>query len=407
MTHPSAAAPPASLPRSRASLDALFDGMPVFRGLSARERAALVPLFEELSFAREEVILEEGVKDSALYIVATGRVDVRKVVATGESHVLRTLVAGESIGEMKLADEDAHFNSATVVAKDDVVAWRLQIPDLDGVDASLRGRLVANVAKVVTERLRTLSETTASTMQQELEQTRERVDAGRFAISLIAIMSVFNFAVFAVKTLNPASLPPEAFLSPVFILLPCVPIVFLIRQGRRPARDYGLSLSHSARVVRDALLYSLPVLVGLAALKAIWIASDPRLAAEPLFNTRAIFEDGRFDLGFYLLSLLIYVLVCPAQEFFIRSGMQTALDRFLPQPGGRVNWPAILVSNLVFALGHTFIGLGFAIGAFAPGLFWGWLYDRQRSLLGVTVSHMMVGVFALQVLGVQSIIGGH
>ena len=36
--------------------------------------------------------------------------------------------------------------------------------------------------------------------------------------------------------------------------------------------------------------------------------------------------------------------------------------------------------------------------AFAAGLFWGWLYARQRALAGVSVSHIVLGFWAFEVV---------
>jgi membrane protease YdiL (CAAX protease family) len=46
------------------------------------------------------------------------------------------------------------------------------------------------------------------------------------------------------------------------------------------------------------------------------------------------------------------------------------------------------------------------VAAFVPGLFWGWMFAKQRSLVGVTVSHIAVGLWAIFALGVHAIIGG-
>jgi CRP-like cAMP-binding protein len=390
------------------SLSDLLERTAVFRGLDPTQRAALVPLFAERTFEPDAVMMREGERDPHVYILSSGRAEIVKATPDGAgAHVLKRIAPGESVGEMKLADDAAPLNSATVVARDRVVAWSLPLPALDSVAPAIRARLTANVAKILAERLRSNNETAVEAMQHELEQSRERVAAGIFAISLIAITSVYNLAVAGLKAANPATHPREAFLSPVFILTPCIPMIFLIRASHHPAREYGLRLTGWLRDTRDAVLYTLPVLGLVTVLKAVWIHVDPRLAGKPLFDPTAMFEDGRFDLRVYLLATLAYVIVCPAQEFFTRSGLQTALDWFLPRRDGRANWPAIVVSNLVFALAHTFIGFTFAVAAFLPGLFWGWLFDRQRSLVSVSISHAIVGVWSLQVLGVQPIIGGH
>ena len=60
-------------------------------------------------------------------------------------------------------------------------------------------------------------------------------------------------------------------------------------------------------------------------------------------------------------------------------------------------------------MGHFFINMivilcGYivvvAVVAFLPGLFWGWLYSRHRTLVGV--SHMLVGVWALYFLSLSA-----
>jgi membrane protease YdiL (CAAX protease family) len=392
------------------SIASLFEHTALFEGLDAGQRRALEPMFHRRTYATGETIIAEDLPDPHLYVLGKGSADVLKATLDGhEGHFLKKIVAGEAVGELKLADPDPRtsLSSASVVASEEVVTWVLHIPDLDRVDPAIRRCMTANVAKVMADRLRNNNETAAEAMQKELEQSRERVAAGVFAIALIAIIACFDIVVAGIKALDPANLPPQAYLSPIFILTPCIPIAYLIRTGHYTASSYGLTMKGWPRIVLQAVLYSLPVLAAITAFKAVWIALDPKLSAEPLFNTHAIFEDGQFDTGFYVASLVIYALVCPAQEFFARAGLQTALARFIPRGDGSTNWGAIAVSNLVFGLAHNFIGFGFAMGAFIPGLFWGWLFDRQRSLVGVTVSHAIIGLYSLQVLGIQPIIGGH
>jgi membrane protease YdiL (CAAX protease family) len=52
---------------------------------------------------------------------------------------------------------------------------------------------------------------------------------------------------------------------------------------------------------------------------------------------------------------------------------------------------SILVSNLVFAAAHSNISFAFAVAAFIPGLFWGWIFARTNSLIAASLSHFMIG----------------
>ncbi|WP_404802349.1 CPBP family glutamic-type intramembrane protease [Bacillus shivajii] len=53
----------------------------------------------------------------------------------------------------------------------------------------------------------------------------------------------------------------------------------------------------------------------------------------------------------------------------------------------------------MFAMAHAHIGTLFALTAFIPGLFWGWMYTRQKSIIGVSISHMLIGIWVLFILG--------
>jgi membrane protease YdiL (CAAX protease family) len=81
--------------------------------------------------------------------------------------------------------------------------------------------------------------------------------------------------------------------------------------------------------------------------------------------------------------------------------MQGALTRMLT--GRMVPLKAILVANAVFSVSHQHLGLGYALVVFVPGLFWGWLYHRQGSLLGVSVSHAIIGLWGTGVLDLASL----
>jgi membrane protease YdiL (CAAX protease family) len=94
------------------------------------------------------------------------------------------------------------------------------------------------------------------------------------------------------------------------------------------------------------------------------------------------------------------------QELVARAGLQGTLQNFIPTPPDHINWKAIVVSNLLYSSAHSYIGFWFCVAAFVPGLFWGWMFAKQRSLVGVTVSHIAVGLWAIFALGVHAIIGG-
>ena len=51
---------------------------------------------------------------------------------------------------------------------------------------------------------------------------------------------------------------------------------------------------------------------------------------------------------------------------------------------------------------HTYISLEFAIATFIPGISWGWLFQKQRSLVGVSVSHALIGLWIVFILNFRT-----
>ena len=52
----------------------------------------------------------------------------------------------------------------------------------------------------------------------------------------------------------------------------------------------------------------------------------------------------------------------------------------------------------IFSAAHLYVSPGLAVIAFVAGLFWGWLYARQSGLIGVSVSHVLLGLWAFEVV---------
>jgi CRP-like cAMP-binding protein len=395
-------------PVSAADREASFvEAAPLFAGLDDAERVALRRLFSVRACAPGETLVLEGETDTHVYVLAGGRARVVKRSADGdETHEVAILGDGDTIGEMKLAD--FRPNSATVIAVDRLTAWALDVealarrPEL----ANARATILANVARILAARLRRNTEVAAEAMHNELRESRARVSAAQFVVYLFALLATYSLGVSLMQEISADVRPSQTIVSAVGIFCFTIPIYFLVTRSPFPRAAYGLTLVRWREVAVEAVLYTIPVLVALALIKLAFITWSPGLAGEPLIRFDAVFGGRPFDLRFYALAVFLYAALAPVQELFNRAGLQGSLEKFLRVPAGRTNWPAIITSNLIFASLHTYIGVRFAAAAFLPGLFWGWLYDRQRSLVGVSVSHAMVGVWALFVLGYQVILGG-
>lgn len=380
---------------------------PLFAGLSEAHRAALTRLATLRSFRDGEVILREGATDATLYVIQEGRAQVIKKESTAtRQFLLSTLHAGEAFGEIRLVD--AEPASADVVADGPLRVWCLDLQPLlhDPAELALRSRLFANLARVLASRLRRNSQVAADAMHAELEQAHARESAGRFVVALVAVSSACLLGIAALQEMDPARRPEQTWISAGAILVGGLYMYRLLRRGPHELSSFGLTLRRAPAYAAQAALLTLPVLAGLVLIKGAAIRLLPWMHQEPLLRPGAIFGPSPFRPGAYALALAVYVILTPLQEFFYRAGLQGSLQRLMPSPAGRTNWRAIIIANLVFASVHSYIGFRFAGAVFLPGLLWGWLFDRQRSLVGASVSHVLFGVVALFLLGMQAIVGG-
>lgn len=99
--------------------------------------------------------------------------------------------------------------------------------------------------------------------------------------------------------------------------------------------------------------------------------------AEPHRAMSAIMEK---QWGLWFLFLSVYAALTFAQEY-VRAVTQGGLSFFYRTAGQPDRWKALLIANIVFAILHVHLSPVFAVLAFAGGLIWGWVFQREKSYL--------------------------
>ena len=86
----------------------------LFSSLSPRYLKVLADSCTERSYNADDLIVEQGAQGVGLMIIASGSVQVRKKLASGEQIQIATLKAGEFFGEISVLDDAPR--TANVVA---------------------------------------------------------------------------------------------------------------------------------------------------------------------------------------------------------------------------------------------------------------------------------------------------
>jgi CRP/FNR family transcriptional regulator, cyclic AMP receptor protein len=93
----------------------LIRRVPLFSMLTAEQAQAIADSVVKRRFRRGELVVEQGRKSNALFILLNGRARVLTADTRGREVILAVLESGDYVGEMSLIDNEPH--SATVRAE--------------------------------------------------------------------------------------------------------------------------------------------------------------------------------------------------------------------------------------------------------------------------------------------------
>jgi CRP/FNR family transcriptional regulator, cyclic AMP receptor protein len=375
---------------------ALLGQCAIFRRCSADDLALLAAVSRFVDHAAGADIVREGDPATDMMVIASGHAQVLKLGAAGQQHEINRVGPGDVLGEMALFDRVPR--SATVRCIEPVRTLVLPVADIVG-QAELRPSLVpmlVDIAALVAERLRLSSATAAAAAERALAEERTRAIMGRFTLLLIFAYSVYTW-VLGTAIQAKAALGRSEFITVPAIVI-CVAILFVfVRVSGYPASFFGVTTKNALRDSGEAVVLTLPLMLLTLLLKLGLIAWVPAMQGQPLLAMFAPASAGAPAGGFNPWLALAYVAFAPFQEVIYRGGVQGALAHFLT--GRWRDWMAIVGANVIFSAAHLYVSPGLAVVAFLAGLFWGWLYARQRALAGVSVSHVLLGFWAFEVVG--------
>lgn len=131
------------------------------------------------------------------------------------------------------------------------------------------------------------------------------------------------------------------------------------------------------------------------------INSDPSLPDQPLFAFLVLDDGSRPEgPGLYAVAVGIYLFSVLFQEFATRCAIQAPLEQFLTGVARSPGWVANLTSTLLFAVLHAHLNPAVSLLVIIQSLLWGWLFMRLGSVVTPILSHTIIGVYALFILGI-------
>lgn len=373
---------------------------PLFQGLSEKQLEEVVDVLEEVQFKSGAIIAMEGDPATELYFIKSGTAEVfKKEPGIELEHHLSTLSAGDSIGEMAILDSKPR--SASVRAVSDCVLFMLtndKLHSLSAAEESTCSKIKNNLSREMSERLRQTNEMTVHSLRIQLAEEKSRVAMGILICMLLVGICLYVFSLQVLQNLTRAA-SASTVISVNIIFLFAAMSFYVIKKGGYPFSMYGLTFKNWRRSLIESILWLIPILAFLCVLKWMYLTKYPGARDFPILSWG---HHLKMSKGGLILTCLAYSLFAPVQEFIARGCFQTSFQNFLM--GKYRILTAIVISNLMFSMTHLHISVRFALLAFVPGLFWGWQYARHKNLIGISVSHVIIGLSASIFIGFPGIL---
>jgi membrane protease YdiL (CAAX protease family) len=344
----------------------------LFATLNDEEIAWLSSRIGLRSLAAGEVLLEEGETPRHVFVLQSGRLEILKREKLGRRrHRIQMLGQGATVGEVALLDQSTR--TATVRAREPSEVWEFDFVDL---------RARATVGRDGSE--------------DALWRAHEKSAMGELIVNVLILLCVYMLLISGLETLG---LKPRntMYLSlPILALLGVVSWRFMVGSGF-PLADFGITSRHLGRALWDAGLLTVALLLAVTGIKWLLIQTNPRYAGLPLIEYPDVL--AQFSTRRTQILAGVYAASSAVQELIVRGALQSMLERFLTGRYRRLR--AITVCTLLFSVSHLHTGLLFTLAVLIPGFCWGLLFTRNRNLIGVIVSHVIIGLYVFFVLGVR------
>ena len=377
----------------------------LFEGISDEGLFSALPFFQLISYKPGEVVIEEGSCDSRdLFLILKGNLDVikktsettsDKSLSSTEQFIVARLGENDLIGELSFIKGRPRAASIKCITRSELLVINPeQVNHLASINPVVFGKLMRNLSGYVASRLEKTTHNEVKALKTELENSMLNAKANLFFSYVIGLLCVYNLTISKISELS-IDANKASIISALIIVAFALGLIFMIQQSKLPIYVMGLTLRKWKPALKESLIWSGVIILGLIVAKWILITSIPRYEHLTLFDL----DLSQNAIG---LNFILYGLHSPIQEFVARGVLQGSLQHFFT--GKNITLRAIIVSNALFSATHVHLMQGvLGLIVFVPGIFWGYLYARHNTLLGVSVSHLLIGWVGLFFLNPESL----
>lgn len=359
---------------------------PLLQGLSPEELLNIESLMVDVSFEKGATLLIEGSQGDSFFFLISGSVEVLK-----EGFSIAILEAGDVVGEQAILKEGLRI--ATIRALEPTHTKKLRIRDLP---TAVLQKISHNLLYLFSARLSATNVLTAQALRRDLFQTRKRLFLSRMTIRII--LGVVLYIVLMSFYVQLFPIPYSAFFSIFYMSIFAGYTCRTVIQDGYSLSLFGLTLRNWKKSIQETLIFMIPVFLTILVIKQALILFSPYFANQPLFHFGLELPAATPEERFWLIgAMIIYLLGIPIQELIFRGILQNSWQRFALGPHRTAM--AIFASTLLYISVHFY--WTFSLILVPPSILWGWLFARHRTLVGVAIGHLLIGLWTFYIVGIK------
>jgi len=378
------------------AISPFLEQIELFSGLSPSELSSLLPYMQKKVVKKGDWIIREGETSRTLYLIKSGKAEIIKEEPEfNDFQILGILEPKDWFGEMAYLEKEPRSASIRAVEEMELITL-----DLEGLGDSpetqkINSKIVNQITKRISQRLRRTDENFIQALREKLSLIKSHSHVSRTIIHIF-ILTAFYFNIS--KLANTYKIGNiSGYLVPFIIIVIASSMTWIILSAGFPISYYGLTLKYWKKETIQSILFTIPILI------IVFLIELALVTFVPIFHDHSLFATYTPEnLKTQLIIIAVYFPLVPVQELIARGFMQTIFRNFFLGPNRVIL--AIITSNLLFELFHTMRGIWFAVLTFGLGIIWGYLYERQKSIVGVSISHALVAAWSFFILNWQSIL---
>jgi membrane protease YdiL (CAAX protease family) len=203
--------------------------------------------------------------------------------------------------------------------------------------------------------------------------------------SIVMILSIYTIILAQVFSNGWFTTTPQSIITFGFMIVIIAIIVYFLSNYSYPIQYWGLTWKGSKKALIESLVYTSPIAIIAIILKLV------------LMNTpsSSLYGQELISWKFSPLAIVIYTLTAFAQEFICRGFVQTNVEQMLT--GKYRSIIAILTTSFLFGVVHLHYSTPTMVVTIFGGIFFGWLYTRHRTLVGVSIAHYVLGMLLFNI----------